>query len=842
MRSGVTDNCALQASPIVHLVTVQSGISLRQFEMSKYIPILTPAALFLVSLTFYSLHWLTAPPGINGDASRLGLYALDFIHEKLFPFYIYHQFGPHPLIVYLQALVFSVLGFTNAALRGITIVGGAVATPAIYLAGCWLFAQQGKAFARRAAVIAALGLALSTFFASFSRHGIEGALLPGVEMFAVLFLWRGFVRGNWKDFALAGAAVGLSQYIYIVARFFPLALAVATLGAIAANRRLLTRWKGLVIAASVAAVVALPQWVLFVTHPYTFLARTQQTSGRFVFDLPEPFAIIARKLVGQMQMIAWHWENAYSPYSLKSLLTPILVVALVTGTVYTIGKRKDIFVFVLLMTLTMFVPDLLTFEGFNPSPTRLVPTLPFIFLMAGLGGAVLWEWAEKIPRLPNWVGFLVPLLVLSFGLSRQLDYATRVKSQVLASQGLEWKNSLVEIAVAEYIGNHPDVPILIPSSEYQRAPLAFLLAEHYPRRLGWQNSPVEKSETVKVIQTLDPQRPTTEWIPSQFRQSEWVLLRDDSAHILPPLPDATEPIPGTSETIVASNGVEVATVSSARWNAALPSFLPMQASFTNSLNLIGADSGDLNPGSPLDLTLYWQPARRVTRDVEIFAQLYDPVRDVLVANVHRWPLNGVYRVRSWRPGEQVPLSLRLPVAGQLDPGPYQLRVGLVDLMGRNRVPLTTGDDFTVVETFKVPLPADHRQPETVTQANFGNVITLDGYTLESESGNLKLVLFWRATASPPFDFTTFVHVVDSDDRIVAQLDVQPLRGHYPTSIWSPDEKVTDELTITAIPQGRYRLYVGMYRHLENSWERLPIVTNEEGPDADRLLLESITIE
>ena len=164
-------------------------------------------------------------------------------------------------------------------LRGVTIVGGALATPAIYWASRWLFEDQGTAFARRAGLIAALGLALSTFFASYSRWGTEVALLPVVELMAVAFLWRGFRRGRWVDFVLAGLFVGISQYVYIVARFFPVALAVASVGAILANPKLLARWRGLILAATSAALVALPQWILFVTHPYTFIARTSNPIG-----------------------------------------------------------------------------------------------------------------------------------------------------------------------------------------------------------------------------------------------------------------------------------------------------------------------------------------------------------------------------------------------------------------------------------------------------------------------------------------------------------------------------------------------------------------------------------
>ena len=813
----------------------------QRFKMSKHFSTLLPAALFLVSLTCYSLHWLTAPPGINGDASRLGLYALDFVEDKLVPFYIYHQFGPHPLIIYIQALVFSALGFTRAALRGITVVGGALATPAIYLAAFWLFKQQGPVLARRTGVIAALGIALSTFFASFSRYGFEGALLPAVELLAIAFLWRGLRKGNWTDFVLAGFAVGLSQYIYIVARFFPVALAVACAGAVLANRQLLARWKELAIAAAVAASVALPQWILFITHPYTFFARTQQSTGRFVFELPDPFAIIAGKLVNQLLMLTWRWDSGYNPLSYRSLLTPVLVVALATGVVYTIRKRQDMHVFAFLMMLTMLLPDLLSYEGANPSASRLVPALPFIFIMAGSGGAILWERTERIRTFPKWAGYLVPLLVLSFGLVRQWDYATRVKSQVLASSGLEWQNSLVEVAVAEYIGTHSDTPILIPSSEYQRAPLAFLLAEQFRHRTSGREGLVAKGEIITVVQPTDPERPTTEWIPAVYRQDEWVLLRDGAVHFLPPLPGGVEPLTGEKEAIVASNGVVVATAFSARWKGAVPSFSPLQANFANDLDLVGYESSNMEPGSVLDITLYWRPARKVERDVEIFVDLYDPIRDTAIANSHRWPLNGVYRVRSWRPGKRMPLSLRLSVPDDIAPGPYQLRTGVVDLIGRDRVPLLTGDDSLVLETFKIPLPVDHRVPEISVDANFGDVIALDGYTLKSISDGLTITLFWRATAFPRFDFTTFAHIVDSDDQIVAQLDVQPRSGQYPTSIWSPNEAVADELTITDIPSGEYRIYIGLYRHQGDTWERLPIVSNEAESKTDRLLLETITI-
>ena len=810
--------------------------------MSKYYGALLTAALFLVSLATNSLHWLTAPPGIDSDAAKLGLYAHDLLQEKLFPFYVYHQYAPHPLIIYVQSLVFAVLGYSVTTLRGVTIVGGALATPAIYWASRWIFEDQGAAFARKAGLIAALGLAFSTSFNSISRSGNEVPLMPFVELMAVAYLWRGFRRGRWVDFVLAGLFVGISQYVYIVARFFPVALAVASIGAILANPQLLARWRGLILAATSAALVALPQWILFVTHPYTFIARTSNpvgtAGGQFVFELPDPVSIIAAKLTNQLLMLVGYGHNTHTFLPPHSLLTPVLVVGLAVGVGLTVHLRRDVYVFGFLMMAMMLLPDLLTYERHAwtvPDLHRLVPALPFIFIMAGLGGATIWAWIESRRRLPNRAGYFVLLLVLSSGLLRQWDFATRVK-QVLAMDSLEWANRLIEIAEAEYIGNHLERPILLTSSQYRPAVLAFLLAEHFPHREGGVELPIKQGEIVTVI-LPDPDPYASEG----SAPSEWVLLRDRTVYFLPPIPDSIEPLNGGETAIVASNGVVVAKAFAARWQGEAPTYIPLQTTFANNLNLVGYQSSDFKPGSLLNLTFYWQPAQEIERDVEMFVQLYDPIRQTIVANTHSWPLNGNYRVRAWQPHKTMPLTHSLSIPDNLAPGPYQLRVGVFDLIARKRIPLLTGEDSQLVKTFKIPLPVDHRIPESSSDINFGNIIALDGYTLTPISDGLKITFFWRSIDAPQTDYTTFIHIVDTEDQIVAQMDVQPLHGQYPTSVWSPNELIVDERTVTGIPKGEYRIYIGWYLYREDALEPLPVVSNGSQSTTDRLLLETITV-
>jgi len=811
-------------------------------RLRSYSKALLPGALFLLGLVTYSMHWLTAPPGIGEDASRLGIYALDFVQEGLFPFYLYHQFAPHPFIVYIHSLLLPILGYDNGVLRGVTIVGGALATPAIFWASCLFFEEQGSAFARRAGLIAAVGLGLSTFFASFSRWGVEAALLPFVELLAIAFLWRGLKRGRKADFILAGMFVGLSQYIYIVARFFPVALAVASIGALLANRLLLARWRGLVMAASLAVLVALPQLILFVTHPYTLFARIRDPGGhlspqgQFLFELPNPVSTLVVKLANQLLMLAWHWDHWYNALSYKPLLTPILSVCLVAGVTLALFRRRDVFVFSFLMMVMMLLPELLTYEGNSPTPTRIVPALPFIYIMAGSGGATIWAWLERSRHLPRWFGGIVLLLVVASGLLRQWDFATRVKPDVLASDRLEWHNNLIEIALAEFISNHPETPIIVPNGQFQFEPFAFLLSDQFPKRKSGMDAPLTKGETVTVIEPRSVRLATTE-----KNLDEWVLLKDRTAYFLPPLDDSIEALDAEESAIVASNGVVVAKAFTARWQGASPQFVPHQASFANGMDLVGYQSSILRPGNPLWLTYYWQPDYEIERDVELFVQLFDQNREAVVANSHIWPLRGVFRMRAWQPGQIMPLSHSLSIPDNLGFGPYQLRVGLLDLLSRERIHLESGRDLLHLKTFKIPLPPDSRVPETPADISFGEIIRLEGYTLSAESDRLTIVFFWKAINTPPVDYTSFVHIVDSDDNIVAQADMEPLGGQYPTSIWSPDESIVDERTIPGLPKGEFQVLVGWYRHEGDGWERLSIVSGGLAQPDNRAVLDTFTL-
>ena len=789
-------------------------------------------ALLCISLSSYYFHWFRLTPILNHDATAAALHARDFLQENIFPFYIYHQFGIQPLLVYVQALIFSVFGYSVAGLQGLTIVGGALAAPATYWASRWAFDQFGTVFARRAGLIAALGLALSTFFASHSFPGIEPILLPVVELTAIGFLWRGFRRGGRPDFILAGLLVGLSQYVYIVARFFPVALAVASIGAVLANRRLLAHWRDLLWAAAAAALVALPQWIMLIVYPYTFVARVSNPAGpaggQFVFELPDPVAVVVAKLINQLTALFFFWQVDH-PYGPKAILTAVFVIGLVIGIAVVIRWRRDAHVFGCLMMALMLLPELLTYERYDHTAInfrRLIPGIPFIFMMAGLGTASAWAWIERRPRFPRWMGYLVLALALILGLIRQWDFAQRVTPYRLADRGEDLKFG----PIAEFIGNHLDRSVLLPTSLYSDNRLAFLLIEQFPHRQSGVEETLRQGERVSVI-LLD-----SEWSTDKEFPEEWVLLKEGTVFFLPSMPASVAPLIEKETTILTKNGTPVATALEARWQGRIPAYMPLEGLlFSNHMELVGFQSNELEPDSDLDVTLFWRPEMEIGRDVELVLKLYNQTQGVTVISRNEWPLNGVFRVRAWRPDQVMPLSYSLAVPPDLPDGQYQVQVGLIDQLSRQRIPLVTGQKVAIAKTFVIS------GPQILTDVNFGSFFKLESYSLTPTSEGLKILFFWRSIESPDSDYTLFVHIVDSDNRIVTQEDGQPFYGRHPTSTWPPGELFVVERFLPAVPDGEYRILTGWYTHQEDGWRRLSTVEQEDMPATDHILLDTITL-
>ena len=280
--------------------------------------------------------------------------------------------------------------------------------------------------------------------------------------------------------------------------------------------------------------------------------------------------------------------------------------------------------------------------------------------------------------------------------------------------------------------------------------------------------------------------PDSEWSTDKGLPEEWVLLKEGTVFFLPSIPASVEPLNEKETIILTKDGIPVGKALETSWRGGTPAYMPLEGlSFANHLELVGFQSNELELDSNLDVTLFLAAGKKRLEEMSSLSSNSTIARRTwTVISKEDWPLNGAFRVRAWRPDQVMPLSYSLGVRPNLSAGHYQLQVGLIDQLSRQRIPLVTGQKAAIVKTFEIA------GPQILTDINFGNFFRLEGYTLAPTSEGLKILLFWRAIESPDSDYTLFVHIVNSDDQIVAQKDGQPFNGRYPTSTWPPGETVS----------------------------------------------------
>lgn len=145
-------------------------------------------------------------------------------------------------------------------------------------------------------------------------------------------------------------------------------------------------------------------------------------------------------------------------------------------------------------------------------------------------------------------------------------------------------------------------------------------------------------------------------------------------------------------------------------------------------------------------------------------------------------------------------------------------------------------------------------PQVSQTARLDQGISLLGYDLITGTTNeespfqpgeqILVGLYWTADSTPQHDYTTFLHLLDPDEHVVAGWDNPPCRGTCPTSTWQAGERLRDEFTLTLPAEaasGTYRLRTGMYHTATG--EALPVISAGESIQDGRLIyLSAIDIQ
>ena len=238
---------------------------------------------------------------------------------------------------------------------------------------------------------------------------------------------------------------------------------------------------------------------------------------------------------------------------------------------------------------------------------------------------------------------------------------------------------------------------------------------------------------------------------------------------------------------------------------------PVSVQFQNGARLIGYQIEDrvLRPGVDTRVRLCWQTDAPLN---ELYAVTTQLVLDdgSKAAQQDGYPLSGRYPTTAWQPGtifcEWIPLRIR---ADAITPRAYDLRVGMYVLGGDN-VPWQNGPDTwqRVLLLDKVVIvDFESTENEIIARVDdWGALTRLDS----SVKGNeLTLNIGWQARRSAAGRYRYFLHALDTDGKIVAQMDREPLHGDLPTDLWTNGMAFADQLRLD-IPPETARVIFGVY--------------------------------
>lgn len=105
-----------------------------------------------------------------------------------------------------------------------------------------------------------------------------------------------------------------------------------------------------------------------------------------------------------------------------------------------------------------------------------------------------------------------------------------------------------------------------------------------------------------------------------------------------------------------------------------------------------------------------------------------------------------------------------------------------------------------------------------TVYRFGDNIHLLGYSLDraqvTPDGEIEVVLYWRTDQPLDTNYYVSIQIIDlTDARKAGQRDGEPGCNRFPTSTWTPGDRIYDRYHVPIVPDaqpGNYSIYVTMY--------------------------------
>lgn len=768
------------------------------------------------------------PPGLSNDEAVNTVDAFHIGRTGNFPLYEDPN-RPEPLYRLLLAGGTLLWGTEVWSFRFTSALIGLLSIAAAYWAAGECLRDTAPGTRRAAGIAAAAALTVALGHITLSRNIYRAIPQPLFMFMYAGFLMRGLRARRRSDFALAGLSLVLAMYTYTAALVMPLSMGFVVAALLLFRPGAWRSWLlNLILSGAVVVLLFAPVAIIFLNNPTAVIGRASE-----VQQAAPDIGLTIRKFADQF-FVSGDVNPQYNVESAPLLPDGFVWLFVVGLGALLIRIRQPSSWLIAAFLLLGAIPVILANE--IPHGLRSIGEFAAFPLMIGLGVALilsLVRWIRPTPLAPWVVVAIIGALTLRDGLhARQTYNAYWSKAYLWAIHGLniphaEWFYRTDRRELAQWLVKQ-NTPLLVPLDE-----------------LGWQTVRTWLMPDFPDIQTATDDftlpagtRLVVPWSLEQgdlMRETRnYALLSEGSITLLPPLSAAAHAalLQGIDQAeAIEREGV----INHIARTKLLPkettlSFEPRVnrespvATFGDSeLQLLGWRGPDALSGAPEDLTytLEWLGLKRMGHEYSAFLQIQTQDYQRIAGDdvrINRW----LYPTTVWQPGAVVPDVHRLQLAEALEPGAYRLVAGVYPFAWPDaHLPVILPDGHTISNPLTIGwLKVPQKAPVAISfegrevNAVFDGAIRLRAILITpGEEGVVRFHLTWEALVErPSFDATIFVQVVDSGRQIIAQQDVRPWGGQYPTFIWSAGELVQTEhfLDMGNVAPDDLDVLIGMY--------------------------------
>lgn len=787
------------------------------------------------------------PPGLEYDEAFNGLDALWMLEQGQPYLFVLSNNGREALFLYPAALFIHLLGTTPLALRLTSALVGILAVPLIYRLAGELF--RFTPHRRWVALLAAAGLAVSLWHVSMSRVAFRAIFIPTFLTLLALLFWRGWRKDSWRYFAAAGLVLGASQYSYLSARLFPLALLLFGAGVWLAHQfgyrsksyALPSLLKGLLLTGLVSAVLFMPLGFFFWQHPAALTGRADQ------IIIPVKAGLAgAAELLNQAGAALTIFVGGGDPRIRHHpvgwpLFSPVTLLGFWAGLV-VMARRwyKPENMFLGLSLIVMLLPGVLSVDPVHN--LRTAGILPAVYIIAAVGWTQLAlvglrRWRPTWPETTVGLGTLLVVLAAGGLLTGYLYFGLWANDRRVYE---EYNGPMLDLA--DYAADLTQTAeVIVPYEFYAYPPVRYVLHHAFPETLPPVAPTGQPGDNRPLFLLNQPQ-----WVSPPY-----IRLSRDQTGAGHAYPTAAPPAfnPATSSPVLGRQGAPIAV--SQPLDRSMPAGFrqpepvrPTPFVWGSRAHLAGYALAEpvIRAGQAGRLTLWWADLPEELLAYNTFIQLVngrgEPVSQLEESLVFHSRLYYENRVGLARREHLFWIGPETP------PGLYLLRLGLFNPKTGERLPVNTagqplGDQLILTPFYVAGAEtADPRRPEILLKAGLGDTIQLLGYSISRPAEDVAVVkLYWQATGPVNADYTVTLQLLGAQQQVLAQQDKQPLAGLYPTSRWQPGQVIVDEFTLSlsgAAATAGSRLVTGMYDLVTGV--RLPAYAANGEPYPDGLIV------